>query len=88
MLMLGNEINVSAVIIYGLIGEQKQFWSPFVYLKFPLDTLAEVYMEVRENIKAAQRRQKPNYDIKAHMKHFKVDDLVYKRNAAFRAGES
>ena len=88
MLMLGHEINMPADILYGLIGEQKQFQTPSVYLKFLLDTLAEVHTEVRENIKAAQRRQKRYYDMKAHMKHFDVGDLVYKRNAAFRAGES
>ena len=40
MLMLGHEINMPADIMYGLIGEQKQFQTPSVYLKFLLDTLA------------------------------------------------
>ena len=88
MLMLGREVNMPVDITFGNLTERTRYDTASKYLKFLLEALGDVHSEARKKIKLAQRRQKRHYDIKARSNSFDVGDLVYKRNAAFRAGES
>ena len=88
MLMLGREVNLPADILYGMVAEVSSVRSPAAYLRSLVDILSQVHTEVRENLKMAQRRQKRTYDIKAFPQKLNLGDLVYKRNASFKPGES
>ena len=88
MLMLGHEVTMPTDVVFGQLREKPSFNTPSLYLKFLVGVLEKVHTEVRDNIKGAQIRQKRYYDVKSYMRRLEVGDLVYKRNASFRPGES
>ncbi|VDI08573.1 Hypothetical predicted protein [Mytilus galloprovincialis] len=63
--------------------EQKELTD---YIKILRETLTEVHVLARENIKMAQWRQKRDYDLNVNCKVYKVGDTVFKIDSARKVG--
>ena len=88
MLRLGYEVQVPADIMFGVPSDENRDTSPAEFIINLRCRMEEAFTEARKRLRSAQERQKAYYDVKARMMSFDVGDVVYRRNSAFKVGDS
>ncbi|CAC5389360.1 unnamed protein product [Mytilus coruscus] len=61
---------------------------PFQYIKYLRNGLENAHKTARDNLKAAQFRQKRDYDVKLNHRIYNKGDIVYRIDSATKIGEN
>jgi len=87
MMMLGREVMQPVDLILGTATMNSEDKEPVGYVQELRETLQGVHQIARENLMAAQIRQKRDYDMTLFQKTNNVGDAVYRLNPATKVGQ-
>ena len=87
-MMLGREVIQPVDLLTGTCNLNLKIKEPGQFITDLKDTLEKVHSIARENLQAAQFRQKKTYDIKLYNKTYNVGDVVFKIDSTTRIGQS
>ena len=88
MLMLGREVIQPIDLITGMAELNSQIKEPSQYIVDLKKSIEEAHSQTRENMLAAQLRQKRDYDVKLFQKTYNIGDVVYRIDSTTRVGQS
>ena len=79
-LMLGREVHLPVHLAMGASPKASSHESWDAYVHELNDEMSAIHAFARKHLESATRRQKKDYDSRAHLKRYQEDDLVYFRD--------
>ena len=88
MIVFGREVLQPVDLMYGGLSHDRECGDEASYVSKLRDSLVLVHQIARQNLRAAQMRQKKDYGINLRQKYYQVGDAVYQLDSATKVGQS
>ncbi|XP_021376388.1 uncharacterized protein LOC110465118 [Mizuhopecten yessoensis] len=88
LMMLGREVDQPIDLMLGTVTEGKNIHTTSDYVSGVIEQGQKAHMITREHLRGAQFRQKRDYDVMAHQRHYDIGDVVFKLDTATNVGRS